>query len=79
MAPFDAHNPYAGEDPVKMLRAMTMAFMVFLSKQPHMAFTLPVEVIEEFPYDDYRLSAMSDPDGTQTFLLIREDDAGTVH
>ena len=79
MAPFDAPEPYAGEDPVKMLRALTMAFMVMLSRQPNMTCEFSKEVIGSFPFEDYKLSAISDPDGSQTFLLIREDDAGALH
>lgn len=67
-------NALESEDPVLMLRAMTMAFMVMLSRQPNMACEFTSKVMREFPFDHYRLSAISDPDGTQTFMLLPDDE-----
>jgi len=72
-------DPYEREDLVNMLKALTMAFMLFLSRQPNMILEFPLSDFENFPYEDYKLSGMNDSKGTQTFMLIREDEAGVVH
>lgn len=74
MAPIDAtlENPFPGSDPIRMLRAMTMAFMVLLSKQPNMAMEFSHDLLRTFPYEDFRLATVND-ENSQSFLLIREE------
>ena len=76
MAPFDAPRR---DDPVEMLRGLTMAFMVMLSKQPNMCYEITHELICSFPFDEYKLSAIEDDvTGNKTFMLILEDE-GALH
>lgn len=72
MEPIDAQikNPFPGEDPIEMLRAMVMAFMVLLSKQPNMGCEFSLKELREFPYECFDLNAFADEvDGSQTFML----------
>jgi len=71
----DANTPgmFPGEDPIEMLRGMTMAFMVLLATQPNMTFEVSRETMENFAYHEYKLDASFDPvTGARTFMLTRE-------
>lgn len=70
--PIDAKsNPFPSEDPVEMLRAITMAFTLLVARQPHMMVSYKLTDFVEFPFECFRLSASQDPQtGTTTFMLI---------
>lgn len=62
------------DHPVDMLRAVTMAFMVLLSRQENMSFEITLKEMQTFPYDCFRLAATGDPETkTQTFMLVSEN------
>ena len=61
------------DDPIKLLRGVTMAFMILLSNQPNMTCEFSEKLMREFPYELFSLSATSDPiTGDQTYMLVRE-------
>lgn len=73
-------NPFPTEDPILMLRKVTMAFMLTISKQPNMALEFTRDAMRDFPYECFRLTASID-EKTQaiTFMLLPEDDCEVVH
>ena len=73
MAPFDAPQDQ------KTLAGLVRAFMLILSQRPAMTLEFSEFEMRRFPYDDYRLSAIEDDgDGSITFMLLREDEAGKI-
>lgn len=61
---------YEGEDHTVMLRALTMAFIILLSKQPNMMFDVTKMTFQSFPFADYQLRAHTDPlTGDSCFML----------
>lgn len=73
-------NPFPTEDPVLMLRKITMAFILTLSKQPNLMLEFSRELMQSFPYECFRLSGSTDPvTGTVTFVLIPEEDCEVKH
>ena len=73
-------NPFPTEDPILMLRKVTMAFMLTLSKQPNMLLEFSEGVMQNFPYECFRLTASIDEDsGTVTFMLVPEENCEVKH
>lgn len=74
MAPYDApFDPESNIESPHLLRAMTMAFMLFLSERPHMMIEFKQDFFANFPYDDYRLTAFTDKKtGAITFMLVSD-------
>jgi len=65
-------DPFVGEDQSVMLRALTMAFIILLSKQDFMHFDVSRETFQTFPFADYQLRAHTDPvTGDSSFMLCR--------
>lgn len=58
------------DDPVEMLRGVTMAFIQLLAQQPNRCFIITAERMAEFPYEDYNLTAFTTKDGGQAFALV---------
>jgi hypothetical protein len=72
--PFDA-SPFPTEDPVHMLRAITMAFTILVSRQPHMMVEFGKNEFLEFPFECFRLSAAEDPTtGATVFMVVNDKD-----
>lgn len=73
-------NPFPTEDPILMLRKVTMAFMLTLSKQPNMLLEFTEGSMQNFPYECFRLTASIDEKtGTVTFMLVPEDSCEVKH
>lgn len=73
-------NPFPSEDPILMLRRITVAFMLTLAKQPNMMLEFTVKTMKTFPYECFRISSSTDPKtGAITFLLIPEENCEVSH
>jgi hypothetical protein len=54
-----------------MMKGLTMAFMLLLSAQEGLTFTISKDLLSCFPFDDYELEAeVDEKTGTTTFSLI---------
>ena len=54
-----------------MMKGLTMAFMILLSAQEGLSFTISKELLTCFPFDDYELEAeVDEKNETTTFTLI---------
>lgn len=74
---FDASSVFDldHDDENKVVKGLVMAFMLVVSKQPHMMLEIDRKQFIEFPYECFQLTAAKDPvTDNYTFMLVANED-----